>query len=165
MSVIDTLITNRALSDVQLWRSLRNQVNMGTASPAMVAFFALGTMRGAYNAWDMNRVGEAVNYIGARLAAVGYSINWTAKTDWTDEDIPTPAQLADYLAHVRTVRGILTVYTTTPQVPEDMELLTYTEANDIERILADVDDLITKMIAAFRHSGATVSGFERSVIL
>lgn len=39
-----------------------------------------------------------------------------------------------------------------------MEGLTYEEANDIERILLAVDDLITKMINSYFYSNEIFSG-------
>ena len=39
-----------------------------------------------------------------------------------------------------------------------MEGLTHTEANDIEKILLDVDELITNMTAAYYYSGELYGG-------
>ena len=47
---------------------------------------------------------------------------------------------------------------TTPNVPPDMEKLTYQEANDIEQILTDIDRLITNMTFAWVYSGDLYSG-------
>lgn len=117
-----------------------------------------GVVKGAYNAEDMNRVGWAVEWIAAKLKAMGFSFSASPQSNWTMEDIPTPEQLAVYLQNVRTLRGLITVSSGTPQVPPDMEKLNWQEANDIEQILMEVESLLTKASAAFRHCGAAVCG-------
>lgn len=114
--------------------------------------------RGTYGAVDLNRVGEAILYVANRLKAAGNDIEVSPKTDWTREDIPSPAQMAHYLEQIRKVRSVLAVYQTTPAVPTDMDGLTHGEANDIEKILVDVDQLITNMIAAYFYSGELYGG-------
>ena len=73
-------------------------------------------------------------------------------------DIPEPAQLTAYLADVAAIRAALAVYADTPETPADMENLTFFEANDIERILLDVDALVTNMMAAWYYTGELYSG-------
>lgn len=118
----------------------------------------LGNEKGAYGAVDLNRVGEAIIQVVDRLKAAGNDIKVSPKTDWTREDIPTPDQMVHYLEQIQKVRDVLAVYQTTPAVPADMEKLTHTEANDIEKILVDVDQLITNMIAAYYYSGEIYGG-------
>lgn len=118
----------------------------------------LGTKKGTYGATDLNRVGEAIIHVADRLKAAGNDIEVSPKTDWTREDIPTPDQMLHYLEQVQKVRDVLAVYQTTPAVPADMVDLTHTEANDIEKILVDVDQLITNMIAAYYYSGELYGG-------
>lgn len=110
------------------------------------------SLKGAYNASDLNRVGNAVNYVATRLRSSGYTVDVAPKIDWTEADIPTESEMAAYLADVATIRGILTVPDTVPPVPEDMALLTYQEANDIESILLMVDRLVTNMMNAWFHA-------------
>ena len=110
------------------------------------------SLKGAYNASDLNRVGNAVNYVATRLRIAGYTVDVSPKITWTDEDIPTESEMAAYLADVATIRGILTVPDMVPPVPEDMALLTYQEANDIESILLMVDGLVTNMMNAWFHA-------------
>ena len=118
----------------------------------------LGTAKGVYGATDLNRVGEAIIYVADRLRATGNSVTVSPKTDWRREDIPTPAQMSHYLEQIQKVRDVLEVYQTTPVVPADMEGLTHTEANDIEKILVDVGRIVTNMIAAYYYSGDLYGG-------
>ena len=74
------------------------------------------------------------------------------------QDIPTLAQMQRYLADISAIRAALAVMPTTPDAPASMAGLTYTDANDIEQILLDVDALITKLISAYYYSGELIAG-------
>ena len=118
----------------------------------------LGNEKGVYGAADLNRVGEAVLHVADRLKAAGNEIGVSPKIDWIRWDIPTSVQMLHYLEQLRKVRDVLAVYRTTPTVPNDMAGLTRTGANDIEKILLDVDELITNMTAAYCYSGDLYGG-------
>ena len=118
----------------------------------------LGTAKGSYGAEDLNRVGEAINYVAARLRSCGNLVQALPKTDWNRQDIPTEEQMGWYLSQVRSIRNALVLYQTAPLVPADMVDLTHTEANNIERILLDVDALISNMMAAYFYSGDLYGG-------
>lgn len=150
------LITDRTQADVDRVASLAQKGYVGMTDDEKTEWNA--GLKGAYNATDLNRVGSAVNYVAGRLNAQGYAVAVSPKIDWTFTDIPTPAQLAAYLADVSAIRAALAVYADTPETPADMKKLTYAEANDIERILLDVDALITNMMAAWYYAGELYSG-------
>lgn len=121
----------------------------------------LVTDRGAgtyYNASDLNRVGAAVQYVAERFAAQGYTVTVHPKTDWTEKDIPTASELETYRQNIAALRALLAVMPTTPETPDSMAGLTYTEANDIERILLDLDTLLTNAALAWYQSGEIYAG-------
>lgn len=154
------LITDRTRADVDRVTYLAELWNPDTGWTGTSAELAewMGGLRGAYNAVDLNRVGEAVSYIADRLTACGYAVSVSPKTDWATEDIPTPAQLTAYLSDVAAIRAVLAVLPTTPAVPGDMIGLTHREANAIEQILVDVDALISNMEQAWYYSGDLYAG-------
>lgn len=135
MSIIGTLITDRTQADVDA----RNG-------------------KGTYNASDLNRVAAAMNYVAGRLEAAGYDPHISPKTGWKDDDWVGPAAQAVYLGCLAELRSQFAMMQTTPPVPNDMEKLTYQEANDIEQILTDIDRLITNMTFAWMYSGDLYSG-------
>ncbi len=135
MSVIDTLITDRKQADVDA----RNY-------------------KGTYNASDMNRVGSAVNYLAARLREKGYDPHISPKTDWVDDEWASPTDADKYLADLEEIRMQFTLYDGAPTVPPDMERFTWKEANDIERILQDIDALLTNIEAGWYYSGDLYAG-------
>lgn len=150
------LITDRTQADVDYAARL-NAVGWDGMTEDERTQWNLG-LKGTYNAADLNRVGNAVNYVAGRLEGAGCSVPVNPKIDWLESDIPTYSDMEIYLNNVEIIRGTLTVPPATPEVPEDMEGLTYEEANDIERILLAVDALITNMINAYFYSNEIVCG-------
>ena len=153
---ITTLITDRTEYDVVYVKALSEKGLNGMSGAEKAEWD--GAMTGAYNASDLNRVGLAVDYLTSRLRSYGISIATAPKTDWAVDDAPTISQMQKYLADVEALRSAIAVLPTTPEVPPDMDGLTYTEANDIEKILIDIDRLITSMTFAWFYSGDIYSG-------
>ena len=151
------LITDRTQADVDRVAALAGRVSAGTATAAEQTEWA-SDLKGAYNASDLNRVGTAVAYVAGRLTGYGYAVSVSPRQDWQVTDIPTPESMTAYLADVAALRAVLTVAADTPEVPEDMERLTWKEANNIEKILVDVDELLTRMAAAWFYSGELYAG-------
>lgn len=151
-TIIDTLVTDRTQADVERVKALAAK-GFSAMTAAERAEWLAG-MKGAYNAADLNRVGTALNYLAGRLGAIcGRSIAWSAKTDWAVTDIATASQAAEYRQHIQDIRDALTYPAGTPDAPE-LNRLTYTGANDIERILALCEELIDNITKAFRYTGA-----------
>nr|DAU90720.1 MAG TPA: hypothetical protein [Caudoviricetes sp.] len=121
----------------------------------------LVTDRGAgtyYNDSDLNRVGAAVQYVAERFAAQGYAVAVRPKTDRTEEDIPPAQQMETYRQNIASLRGLIAVLKSTPETPETMRFLDYIKANDIERILLDLDTLLTNAALAWYQSGEIYAG-------
>ena len=144
------LITDRTQADVDYVIRLSQKGWSGMTAEEKAEWES--DLKGAYNASDLNRVGNAVNYVAGRLEDAGYTVSVNPKIDWLESDVPTESSMEQYLKNVETIRNTLTVPSNTPNVPDDMGGLTYEEANDIERILLAVDALITNMINAYFYS-------------
>lgn len=119
-----------------------------------------GTNRGAYNWTDLNRVCEAMEYLYQTFTRYGYSISayervqpTSTRTEWTLSDIPTPAQMNQYLENVRALRTAIATMSTTPAAPSSMNSLTSQGANDIEQILIDTNALWEAAEKVFLRSG------------
>ena len=103
---------------------------------------------------------EAMEHIAARLRDCGCAIAVSPER-FTRENMPAESTLEHYIEQVRIIRSELAVFITTPPVPgvsRDRPYMTVQEANDIEKILVDVDQLITNMIAAYYYSGELYGG-------
>lgn len=156
MSIIDTLITDRTQADVDRVLALSAKGWAGM-SPEERAEWSAG-LKGAYNASDLNRVREAMEYLAGVFGAYGYAVSLRPMRTWAAGDIPAASDLDAYLANLSALRGAAAVLPTTPAVPADMALLTYIEANNIEQILTDIDQLLTNAAAAWYCSGDLFSG-------
>lgn len=125
-----------------------------------------GNSKGTYNAAAMNRVGAAMNFVADRLRAVGYDPHISPKTDWKDDDWVDPASQDAYLGDLAELRKQFTLLYSTPEVPPRIlatglntnDGLTHTWANDIEKILEDIDLLLTNAAQAWFYSGDLFSG-------
>ena len=114
-----------------------------------------GVIRGAYNFHDLNRVGHAVNYLADLMIGYGYSISVASKTDWVVEDVPRVEQMTHYLDCVSTLKEAF--YGSTP-LPADMDDLTVEDANNIEKLLLEIETNINHMIASFFYCGEICAG-------
>lgn len=113
--------------------------------------------KGTYNADDLNRVIENCNEIAATLTANGYplSLTWT-KTNWTRSDIPTTAQMAEFINNVNAIKAALP--SAAPNAPPSMAYLTFEGANNIEKLLYEVSVSLTGMMTIYPKSGVYLSG-------
>lgn len=158
------LITNRTPQDVERWKFLRNKgwANMtdderrewlGEISPTPTA------TKGMYTYRDMNRVESAVVVLVKRLKALGYiSLDLDTKTDWSNEMEVTKDEMVRYFGNVKTLKNSVVTYSSTPTPPNVGVKLDYSRANDIEKILADIDDITTKIPQSWCYTGEIFSG-------
>ena len=156
MSVIDTLVTDRTEADASRYSELRDK-GWAAMTTAERAEWVAG-MKGAYNASDLNRVASAMSYLSQRFASAGYSVPVSSPTDWANGDIPTKGDMDTYLDDLRRIRAALAVMDTTPSAPGSMDYLTWAKANDIEKILVDVDDALGRLLLSPVYSGEIYSG-------
>lgn len=80
------------------------------------------------------------------------------KYTWFEDDNPTAAQMQQYLDNVAAIRSTLTVFASTPETPGDMQKLTYEEANNIEKILLDIDAMLVLISRSWYFSGELFAG-------
>ena len=111
-----------------------------------------------YNTTDLNRVGAAVEYVAGRFQALGYDCPVSVKKDWSESDTPTMGQMETYRQNIATLRRQIAVMQSTPKTPETMRFLDYVKANDIERILLDLDTLLDKLTKSWYFSGELYAG-------
>lgn len=159
MSIIGTLVTDRTQTDVERADYLNSLwvQHVWTGTPEELAEWEAGP-KGAYNASDLNRVQEAMEYLAGVFDSYGYTVALQAVPTWADGNMPTASDMSVYLSNLSSLRGVLDMLSTTPSVPADMALLTYVEANNIEQILADINQLLLNAAAAWFYSGEFYCG-------
>lgn len=146
---LNNLIFDRASADIDRVKTLTRKMIDNTATESERTEWLSGTMKGAYNAGDLNRVGGAVEYLTGMLHELGYSsIEVAPKLDWTKKDIPTQAQMARYIADIHTLRSCIPYVS--KDAPEDAEKLSFQEANNIEEILNTLERVLLAMQEHFR---------------
>lgn len=77
---------------------------------------------------------------------------------WYEDDVPTGSEMAQYIANVDALRNAIAMFDTTPETPKNADLLNYIKANNIEKILVDINQLLINMAAAWFYSGEVYSG-------
>ena len=98
-------------------------------------------MRGAWNYTDLNRIGQAIDYVVTYATNIGWSNvpSVTTKTDWSVTDIPTSAQLSTYIITPLTaIRNMIEVPSGTPSVPGHFGYMSVGKANNVEKIILAV---------------------------
>lgn len=154
MSALDNLITDR--TDLEVYEA--NQLDgIKYADMTVEQKAAYSSGRGAYRHTDANRVGQACAEIYAIAQAYSYDIPGYVplRTDYTAETRPTPAEMTQYLA---TVNAIKTAFSGSQTLPQTMRFITYEDANNIEKLLAEVNDIMERMLSVFVRSGMYFSG-------
>jgi hypothetical protein len=154
MSIIDTLITDRTAADTAALETLFAKARAGSLTEEERAILANPAHKGAYNYTDLNRVNTAMEYLVTRLRGYGYAMAGYQRdeTHWTMASIPNPARMQRYLDNVAAIRAALATLPGTPAAPGDMEALTAQEANAIEQILVNCEQVIGAMRNIVPHA-------------
>lgn len=117
--------------------------------------------KGVYGYADLNRVEAAVAEIAALFSALDIDLHLEIKKDWGLPSVfstaqwPVASQMQRYLGNVSTIKSIFGV---TGQLPSSMARLTWSGANNIEKVLEAAMARATGTIEAFHYSGEIYSG-------
>lgn len=169
MSVIDTLITDRTQADVDYARSLCAKGIPNMSADELTEFAT--SLKGMYNYTDLNRVETAVAYVASELVqaptdirqyASDRDIAWddiydvpydpddyssiSTKTNWQVSDIPTYLQMLRYIGNIKLIRDAIP-NASIAWIPDTMDKLDFTLANNIEKLLKDVHDALAELVA------------------
>lgn len=100
-------------------------------------------LKGAYNVVDILRVIDAMEELAATLNGMGFDITLqSSQSGWTEgAERPTNALMNAYLSDLQKIRDALPLTASTPALPSSMSRLTYKRANNIEKMLLDVQEL------------------------
>lgn len=127
MSVIDTLIFDRKQSDI-----------------------ANDTDKAYISYTDLNRVEEAITYLKQLLAKYEYNFT-TQEKKWLITDFRKNEDMARLKSNIDNLRNAYP-YLASPITPNPIKYESIQEANDIERILYEINKLIEKMVYVFRYT-------------
>lgn len=150
------LIYDRTAGDVAEALRLMQKAFAGTLTDEEKTVWLAG-MKGTYDAIDMNRVAAAVSTLSGLLNAAGYKNEISAQNFVEGED-STDEKYSVYLTNVQTLRDAIAVRASTPELPAADAKLDYVGANNIEKILADLDELLGWMTYSRKYCGTFAAG-------
>lgn len=150
------LIYDRTADDVAEALRLTQKAFAGTLTDEEKTVWLAG-MKGTYDAIDMNRVAAAVSTLSGLLNAAGYKNEVSAQNFAEGED-STDEKYTVYLSNVQTLRDAIAVRASSPSVPAADAKLDYIGANNIEKILADLDELLGWMKYSRKYCGTFAAG-------
>lgn len=166
--MMTNLIYDRTLEDVAEVRRLLAKLDPETGDGLTAAEQAKwdAGLKGAYNFTDLNRVESAVKTLAAALTSAGYPVEITPvlkgskseDREWQEGDIVRRAQWTTYLSNVQRLRDAYYTLAETGALPKPEDKLGYVGANNIEKVLADIDLLIDCMKSSYRRCGTFRSG-------
>lgn len=150
------LVYDRTADDVAEALRLMEKAFAGTLTDEEKTVWLAG-MKGTYGAIDMNRVAAAVSTLSGLLNAAGYKNEVSAQNFVEGED-STDEKYSVYLANVQTLRDAIAVRVSTPELPAADAKLDFVGANNIEKILADLDELLSWMTYSQKYCGTFAAG-------
>lgn len=94
----------------------------------------------------------------AARMTIPFEIKEVVSREWRESDIVRLSQWRQYLANVQALRDAYYTLGETGQLPDAADRLDYIGANNIEKILADIDLLIDCMKSSYRRCGTFQAG-------
>ena len=95
---------------------------------------------------------------GTGVFTAGAEIGALEDREWRESDIIRLSQWRQYLANVQALRDAYYTLAETGQLPDAEDRLDYAGANNIEKVLADIDMLIGWMKSSYRRCGTFQAG-------
>lgn len=147
------MIYNRTQTDVDAAKLLRAKVQSGqTLTTAEITAIE----RGSCTVNTLNRIEAKQAELAGILNSYAYMVRIETNTDWQYGDIFTYQDHARLLDNLNKLKQAYYTYTSTPNAPAYM--YGFKEANDIEKILVDIESMIASMESKFRECGTFECG-------
>lgn len=157
------MVTDRTAADVKTAKTLIKKIQSGQT---LTTAEKMAIERGTCTATMINRVESKQKELAEILNSYCYMVHITNKTDWksidilddTSEegDIFTYQDHKRLLSNLNKLRQAFFVYINTPQTPT--YLYNYTNANNVEKILVDIESMLDDMISRFRECNTFYCG-------
>lgn len=152
------LITDRTQADVDRYYYFRNKKWADLTADEKSEWLA--GLKGCYNYTDFQRVENAVKYLSDLLNAEGYTnrVVISDASTYTYEYIRDREEIIQYLDNIATLQEVYYNNVEMGVLPTIDSWLSYEGANIIERILLDIEQMITNMQAQWRYSNNLYAG-------
>lgn len=109
--------------------------------------------KGYYNYNDLNRIEIWCRYLEHWINENHYYLKIDTKINWCRNDFPTVSQLERIRNNIQVLKDAYYILNTTPATPVTLNQMTIYKANDIERILYDIDKILIHMCNNFIYCG------------
>jgi hypothetical protein len=150
-------VYDRTEEDVLRWRELHDKgwIDMNESEREEW----LGFMKGRYSHEDLNRVESNVEALSIVIRGLGYTHpEISIKADWTNRDEFSITDAERYLNNIRILRNSIAVPNNTPRTPNIADKFDYVLANNIEKILANIETVTLNLQNAWYHNSDIISG-------
>ena len=138
MRIMKTLVTDRTQADVNYAESLYKKL-WGDLTEQEKADFNAG-LKGSYKASDLNRVGTALITVRDRLRTHGIDVPADVREDYAADEVLDKAVMDAFIESANAVHDA--VENSAPQPPAGIDGLDWEGANNIERAIIAVDDVL-----------------------
>lgn len=148
--IIDELIYDRTYKDLEIARQyVRDNVP-----------FPNDNLRFSWDYRALNRTEQAMEYVDSIFKELGYYKNMKFKTDWLNDEI-TRAEAQRYIDNLTNLRNFILMPSDSPDVPTTMNGMTIERANDIEKLIFDLNFVIESLQKYLIRSGVANCGQSR----
>lgn len=151
------LIYNRTQTDVNTAGSIRAKYQALRDWSGLTEAETAQLERGMLTNVTLNRVANTVSMLASALNAAGYTVETTSQS-FSETDRLKRSKYSTYLSNVQTLRDAIAVRASSPSVPAADAKLDYIGANNIEKILADLDELLGWMTYSRKYCGTFAAG-------
>lgn len=138
MRIIKTLVTDRTQADANYAESLYKKLWSDFTEQEKADFNA--GLKGSYKASDLNRVGTALITVRDRLRTHGIDVPADVREDYAADEVLDKAVMDAYIVSANAVHDA--VENSAPQPPAEIDGLDWEGANNIERAIIAVDDVL-----------------------
>lgn len=141
--MFETPVVDRTANDV---KQVENRIN---------------NPKGALSHTMLNRIEKNSQYLASLLNSYSYNVEIEVKTDWTREDYFRPSDLDRIKRNVTALKDAYYSLPTTPSLVVGKKTINYVDANNLEQIEKDLNELIDYMEREFIYCGVAVCGQSR----
>lgn len=152
MRIMKTLVTDRTQADASYAESLYKKTWANFTEQEKADFEA--GLKGSYKASDLNRVGTALITIRDRLRTHDIDVPAEVREDYVLNEIPDKAVMDAYIASANAVHDA--VVNTAPRPPAGIDDLDWEGANNIEKTILAVDDVLESREVGWIYAGSDI---------
>lgn len=138
MRIMKKLITDRTKADADYAERLYGSLWTDLTQPEKEDFEA--GLKGSYNRTDLNRVGTALITIRDRLRTHCIDVPAEVREDYEADEVLDKAAMDAYMESANAVYA--SVPHSSPKPPDGINDLDYEGANNIEKVIIAVDDVL-----------------------